>query len=44
MTNTFNYFINVIRKHLKIRIKIIDMLDRYNRLPPKYQSKMDMIL
>ena len=40
MTSTFNDFINVIRKDLKVRIKIDDMLDRYNRLPPKYQSKI----
>ena len=32
-------FINVIRKDSKVRIEINDMLDRYNRLPPKYQSK-----
>ena len=40
MTNTFNDFVNVIRKDPKVRIKIDDMLDRYNRLPPKYQSKI----
>ena len=33
-------FINVIKKDPKVRIKINDMLDRYNRLPNKYQSKM----
>ena len=33
-------FINVIRKDPKVRIKIKDMLDRYNRLPPKNQSKI----
>ena len=33
-------FINVIRKDPKVRIKINDMLDRYNRLPPKFQSKI----
>ena len=33
-------FINVITKDPKVRIKINDMLDRYNRLPPKYQSKI----
>ena len=32
-------FVNVIKKDPKVRVKIIDMLDRYNRLPPKYQSK-----
>ena len=34
-------FINVIKKDPQIRIKIIDMLDRYNRLPLKYQSKIE---
>ena len=33
-------FINVIRKDPKVQVKINDMLDRYNRLPPKYQSKI----
>ena len=33
-------FINVIRKDPKVRIKINDSLDRYNRLPYKYQSKI----
>ena len=33
-------FINVIRKHPKVRIKLSDMLDRYNRLPYNYQSKV----
>ena len=33
-------FINVIRKYPKIRVKINDMLDRYNRLPSIYQSKI----
>ena len=33
-------FINVIRKSPKVRIKINDMLDRYNRLPYNYQSKI----
>ena len=33
-------FINVIRKDPKVRVKINDMLDRYNRLPSNYQSKM----
>ena len=40
MTNTYNNFINVIKKDPKVKIKIKDMLDRYNRLPPKYQSKI----
>ena len=39
MTNNFNDFVNVIRKDPKVRIKIDDMLDRYNRLPTNYQSK-----
>ena len=33
-------FLNVIKKGPKIRIKINDMLDRYNKLPYKYQSKI----
>ena len=33
-------FINVIKKDPKVRIKINKMLDRYNRLPLKYQSKI----
>ena len=33
-------FINVIRKDQKVRIRIIDMLDRYNRLAYNYQSKI----
>ena len=33
-------FINVIRKDPKVRNQINDMLDRYNRLPYKYQSKI----
>ena len=37
-------FVNVIRKDPKVRTKINDMLDRYNRLPYNYQSKRDMIL
>ena len=32
--------INVIKKDLKIRIKTNDMLNRYNRLPYNYQSKI----
>ena len=34
-------FVNVIRKDPKVRIKINDTLDRYNRLPYNYQSKID---
>ena len=33
-------FINVIKKDPKVRIKINDMLDRLNRLPYNYQSKI----
>ena len=33
-------FIIVIKKDPKLRVKINDMLDRYNRLPPQYQSKI----
>ena len=33
-------FIDVIREDTKVRIKLNDMLDRYNRLPYKYQSKI----
>ena len=33
-------FVNVIRKKPKVRVKIIDMLDRYSRLALKYQSKI----
>ena len=33
-------FVNVIRKDPKVRIKINDTLDRYMRLPYKYQSEM----
>ena len=32
-------FVNIVRKDPKVRVKINDMLDRYKRLPPKYQSK-----
>ena len=39
MTNTFNDFINVIRKDPQVRIKINDMLDRHMKLPYIYQSK-----
>ena len=31
--------VNVIRKDPKVRVKINDMLDRYNRLPYKNHSK-----
>ena len=32
-----NDFINVIEKDPKVQIKINDLLERYKRLPPKYQ-------
>ena len=35
-----NDLINVIKKDPQVRIKINDMLDRYNRLPYNYQSKI----
>ena len=33
-------FINVIKKDPRVRIKIKNMLDRYNRLPYNHQSKI----
>ena len=33
-------FTNVIKKDPEVRIKINDMLDRYNRLPYNYQSQI----
>ena len=33
-------FINAIRKDTKVQMKIKVMLDRYNRLPYNYQSKI----
>ena len=33
-------FVNVIRKDPKVRVKINDTLDRYMKLPYKYQSKI----
>ena len=36
----FDNFINVIKKEPQVRVKINDMLDRYNRLPLKFQSKI----
>ena len=35
-----NDFVNVIRKDPKVRFNKNDMLDRYNRLPPKYHTKI----
>ena len=35
-----NDFIYVIKKDPQVRIKINDMLDRHNRLPYNYQSKI----
>ena len=33
-------FMNVIKKDLQVRVKINVMLDRFNRLPLEYQSKI----
>ena len=33
-------FINVIKKDSKVRVKINNLLDRYNRLPLEYHSKI----
>ena len=33
-------FIYVFKKDPYVRIKIKDMLERYNRLPPNYESKI----
>ena len=33
-------FVNIIRKDPKVRNKINDMLDRYNRITYNYQSKI----
>ena len=33
-------FVNINRKDPKVRVKINDTLDRYNRLPYNYQSKI----
>ena len=33
-------FINIIKKYPKVRVKRIDMLDRYNRLLLNYPSKI----
>ena len=38
--NNFDDFINVTKRDPKVRIKINDMLDGYNRLPYTYQSKI----
>ena len=38
MTNNFKDFVIVIRKDPKVRVKINDMLDQYNRMPYNYQS------
>ena len=40
MTNRFDDFVNVIRKDPEVRIKINDILDRYNILTVNYQSKI----
>ena len=33
-------FINLFKKDPEVRIKINNMLDRYNRIPLEYQSKI----
>ena len=33
-------FVNINRKDPKVRVKLNDMLDTYNRLPYNYQSKV----
>ena len=38
MTNSFNDFINSIKKDPKVQTKVKDVSDRYNRLPYNYQS------
>ena len=38
--NNFDDFLNLIKKNPKVRGKIIDMLDRYNKLPYNYQPKI----
>ena len=40
MTNNLDDFVNVIRKDPKVRVKINNMLDRYNKLSYNYQSKI----
>ena len=40
MMNNFDDFVNIIKRHSKVRIKINDMLDEYRRLPFNYQSKI----
>ena len=35
-----NDFINVLRKDPQIRIKVYDMLDRYNKLPYNFKLKI----
>ena len=39
MENNFDDFINVIKKDPQVRIKINDMVGRYNGLPYNYQSE-----
>ena len=40
MTNTFNDFTKVTKKDPQVRIKTSGMLDRCNKLPHNYQSKI----
>ena len=40
MSITYNDFIKVIKKDPQVRIKIYDMLDRYNNLPYNFKLKI----
>ena len=40
MTNNFDDFINIIKRDPRVRMKMNDMLNRYNKLPCNYQSKI----
>ena len=40
MTIAYNDFVNIIKEDPKVRVKTNDMLDRYNKLPYIYQSKI----
>ena len=40
MTNKFDDFINAIRKHPQVRVKISEVQERYNRYPHNYQSEI----
>ena len=36
-----NDFIKVVKEDLQVQLKVKEMLDKYNRLPYKYQSKIE---